>query len=206
MILSVSSVSVSTAVAALSTIFMKDAHIIMKESGMKSKEKILWIIIVFAVGISLVLFIQHRFAFAVNTPSLHETAPEFSLTDLAGKNVHLSDFKGKVVLVNFFASWCPPCRMEIPGFEEVYTAYKDSGFTVIAIAIDDVSPSFITNMGMTYPVVVADDNVISDYGNVSSIPVSFLVGKDGRIIKKIMGMYSENSVKNDVEGALKKRT
>ncbi|KAB0663412.1 TlpA family protein disulfide reductase [Oryzomonas japonica] len=170
---------------------------------MKAKEKMIRIIIVLAAGICLFPAIHGRFAFARSRPSAHETAPDFSLKTLAGKNVRLSDLKGRVVLVNFFASWCPPCRMEIPDFEKTYLSYKDRGFAVIGIALDDVSPSFIEKMKMTYPVAMANDNVISDYGNVSSIPVSFLVGKDGRIIKKIMGMYFENSMKSDVENALK---
>jgi peroxiredoxin len=170
---------------------------------MKTKKKMLWIIIVLAAGIYLLPLAQDRFAFARSSPSPHETAPDFFLKTLAGKGIHLSDYKGKVVLVNFFASWCPPCKMEIPGFERIYTLHKDRGFVVIGIALDDVSPSFIGKMGITYPVVASNDNVVSDYGNVSSIPVSFLIGKDGRIIKKIMGMYFETSMKNDVEKALK---
>lgn len=172
---------------------------------MKTKKKMLWIIIILAIGVYLFPVVQNRFAFARSRPAAYETAPDFFLKALAGKDVHLSDYKGKVVLVNFFASWCPPCKMEIPGFEKIYASHKDRGFAVIGIALDDVSPSFIRKMGITYPVVAANDNVISDYGNVSSIPVSFLVGKDGRIIKKIMGMYFETSMKNDVENALKGR-
>lgn len=172
---------------------------------MKAKEKMMWIIIVLAAAVYLFPVAQNRLAFAQNRPAAHETAPDFLLKDLGGKNVHLSDYKGKVVLVNFFSSWCPPCRMEIPGFERMYTSYRSRGFAVIGVALDDVPPSFIKAMGMTYPVVEANDNVISDYGNVSSTPISFLVGKDGRIIKKVMGLYSETSLKNDVESALKGR-
>ena len=172
---------------------------------MKSKRNIIWIIIILMIGIYLFPTIKNRVAFAGNKPALNEMAPEFSLKDLSGKNVRLSDYKGKVVLVNFWASWCPPCKMEIPGIQKVYTAYKDKGFTVIGIATDDVSPSFIKSMGMSYPVVLADNEVISDYGNISGIPASFLVGKDGRIIKKVMGMYFESSLKSDLENALKGR-
>ena len=172
---------------------------------MKSVKNIIWIVIVLVVGIYLFPTIKNRVAFAGNKPALNEMAPEFSLKDLSGKNVRLSDYKGKVVLVNFWASWCPPCKMEIPGIQKVYTAYKDKGFTVIGIATDDVSPSFIKSMGMSYPVVLADNEVISDYGNISGIPASFLVGKDGRIIKKVMGMYLEGGLKNDVENALTSR-
>ena len=172
---------------------------------MKSKRNIIWIIIILAVGIYLFPSVKNRMAFAGNKPALNETAPEFSLKDLNGKSVRLSDFKGKVVLVNFWASWCPPCKMEIPGFQRTYAAYKNRGFTIIGITMDDVSLSFIKDMGMTYPVVMADDKVIRDYGNISGIPTSFLIGRDGRIIKKVMGMYFESSLKRDVENALKRK-
>lgn len=172
---------------------------------MKKNGNVLWIIIVVALSIYLFPIAQHNLAFARSKPSAHETAPDFLLKDSGGRNVHLSDYKGKVVLVNFFASWCPPCRMEIPGFERMHTSYRNRGFTVIGVAMDDVPPSFIKAMGMTYPVVAANDTVINDYGNISSMPVSFLVGKDGRVIKKVMGLYSETSLKNDVENALKGR-
>jgi cytochrome c biogenesis protein CcmG, thiol:disulfide interchange protein DsbE len=176
-----------------------------KESKLKTRKKVLWIIVVLALSVYLFPVVQNRFAFARSRPSAHEAAPDFLLKALAGKDFHLSDYKGKVVLVNFFASWCPPCKMEIPGFEKIYMSHKDRGFVVVGIALDEVTPSFIQKMGITYPVVAANDNVISDYGSVSSIPVSFLVGKDGRIIKKISGMYFEPSMKNDVESALKGR-
>jgi len=170
---------------------------------MKSKGNIIWIVVILAVGIYLFPSIKNRMAFAGSKPALNETAPEFSLKALNGKNMRLSDFKGKVVLVNFWASWCPPCKMEIPGFQKVYTVYKDKGFTIIGITTGDVSSSFIKDMGMTYPVVMADDKVIRDYGNISGIPTSFLIGRDGRIIKKVMGLYFESSLRSDLENALK---
>lgn len=172
---------------------------------MKLKKNIIWIIIVLLIGVYLFPSLKNRLAFAGGKPAVNETAPEFSFKDLSGKNVRLSDFRGKVVLVNFWASWCPPCKMEIPGFQKIYETYKDKGFTVIGIATDDVSPSFIKDMGMTYPVALADGKVIRDYGNISGIPASFLVGRDGRIIKKVMGMYFESSLKSDLENALKGR-
>lgn len=172
---------------------------------MKSVKNIIWIVIVLVAGIYLFPVVKDRVAFAGSNPSINEAAPEFSLKALNGKNVRLSDFKGKVVLVNFWASWCPPCKMEIPGFQKTYAAYKEKGFTIIGIVTDDVSQSFIKDAGMTYPVVMADDKVIMDYGNISGIPTSFLVGRDSRIIKKVMGMYFESSLKSDVENALKRK-
>ncbi|MEW6739350.1 MAG: peroxiredoxin family protein [Nitrospirota bacterium] len=172
---------------------------------MKSVKNIIWVVVVLVAGIYLFPVVKDRVAFAGSNPAINEAAPEFSLKALNGKNVRLSDFRGKVVLVNFWASWCPPCKMEIPGFQKTYATYKKKGFTIIGIATDDVSQSFIKDAGMTYPVVTADDKVIRDYGNISGIPTSFLVGRDGRIIKKVMGMYFESSLKSDVENALKRK-
>ena len=172
---------------------------------MKSIKNIIWIVVVLAVGFYLFPVVKNRIAFAGSKLAINEMAPGFSLNNLSCKDVRLSDFKWKVVLVNFWASWCPPCKMEIPGFQKVYGAYKDKGFTIIGIATDDVSSSFIKDMGMTYPVVMANGKVIRDYGNITGMPTSFLVDKDGRIIKKVMGMYFESSLKNDLENALKNR-
>ncbi|MBI5212940.1 MAG: TlpA family protein disulfide reductase [Nitrospirae bacterium] len=173
---------------------------------MRFMKKTLVLSVVFLLmGFYLYPATKSRIAFAGGRPAANETAPKFSLIDLHGKRVSLSDFRGKVVLINFWADWCPPCKMEIPGFQRVYEAYKGRGFAVIGISIDDVEPSFIKDMGITYPVVMADDKVVKDYGNVSGIPISFLIGKDGRMVKKIMGIYFEGTLREDVENALKKR-
>lgn len=171
-----------------------------------AKKIFVLLVVLLLTGFYLYPAIKSRIAFAGSRPAANETAPNFSLTDLHGKKVSLSDFRGKVVLINFWADWCPPCKMEIPGFQRVYEAYKGRGFVIIGISIDDVEPSFIKDMGMTYPVVMADAKVVKDYGNVAGIPVSFLVGKDGRMVKKIMGIYFEGALKRDIENALKGRT
>ena len=171
---------------------------------MRFTKKTLILLIVFLLaGFYLYPAVKNRIAFTGSRPAANETAPNFSLTDLQGKKVSLSDFRGKVVLINFWAEWCPPCKEEMPGFQKVYEAYKGRGFVVIGISIDDVRPSFIRDMGITYPVVTADDKVVKDYGNVSGIPISFLIGKDGRMVKKIMGIYFEGTLREDVENALK---
>lgn len=172
---------------------------------MRVKGKILPLAVLVAAAIYLFPMAQEKLAFARARPSAHEIAPDFSLAGMNGKKLRLADYRGKVVLVNFFASWCPPCKMEIPGFQRIYSAYQGRQFAVIGLALDEVSPSFLGKMGVTYPVAAATDPVVSDYGNVSSIPVSFLVGKDGRIIKKVMGLYPEASLKTDVENALSGR-
>ena len=160
-------------------------------------------VVLLAIYSYLIPLVRERIAFATTQPAPREVAPNFSLTALTGNRIQLGDYRGKVVLVNFFASWCPPCRMEMPGFQKTYAAYRNRDFTVIGIALDDVAPSFPRSMGITYPIVMATNQVIKNYGNVYSIPISFLVGKDGRIIKKTIGPYSETSLKNDIEQALR---
>lgn len=162
------------------------------------KKTLVLLVVLLLMGFYLYPAIKSR----ISRPAANGMAANFSLADLQGKKVNLSDLRGKVVLVNFWASWCPPCKMEIPGFQRVYEAYKDRGFVVIGIALDDVKPSFIRDMGMTYPVVMADNKVVKDYGNVRLIPTSFLIDKNGRIIKKIMGIYLEDTLKRDLENAL----
>lgn len=132
-------------------------------------------------------------------------APDFSLYDSGGKKINLSDFTGKVVLVNFWASWCPPCRAEMPGFQKVYVRYREKGFAIVGVSVDEFKPSLLNSMGITYPVVRSNAKIQRDYGVSFGIPISFLVGKDGRIIKKVSGVYEEADLKADVESALNRQ-
>lgn len=158
-----------------------------------------------ALGWYLFPLTQETVALAMTQPKPREVAPDFSLTGLSGNRVRLGDYHGKVVLVNFFASWCPPCRTEMPGFQRTYAAYRGRGFAVIGIALDDVSPSLLRKMKIDYPVAHANDQAVNAYGAVWSIPVSFLIGKDGRIVKKTTGLYPEGCLARDVEQALRER-
>jgi len=159
--------------------------------------------VIVLAGIFAFYKVKTRVPFEEAKPAVRETAPLISLADLSGRMVSLSEFKGRVVLVNFWASWCPPCKAEMPGFQRVYDAFGDKGFAVLAIALDDVSPSLIRDMGITFPVMKASPRVTRDYGEVSDVPVSFLVGTEGTIIKKVKKTYSEDALKKDVENALK---
>ena len=136
-------------------------------------------------------------------PAVGETAPLISVADLSGKMLRLADYRGRVVLLNFWASWCPPCKDEMPGFQKVYLQYEEKGFTVIGVAINDVTPADIKALGLLFPVVAASERVRRDYGDIAHPPVSFLLGRDGRIIKKVKGVYSEDELRKDVQLALK---
>lgn len=118
-------------------------------------------------------------------------APDFTLNDLAGSPYSLKDAKGKVVILDFWASWCPPCKMELPHFQALYDKYRDKGLVVIGISVDRISPAqiaaFTRANGMTYPVLVATQDVVDSYGGVRDLPTTFVISRKGRIIKKFVG-------------------
>ncbi|MFI5175004.1 MAG: TlpA disulfide reductase family protein [Terriglobia bacterium] len=131
------------------------------------------------------------------TPSGSEMSVNFTAKNLDAKEVKLSDFKGKVVLVNFWAVWCGPCREEIPELVQLYNTYRDKGFVIVGVSdASDLSEikSFVNEHKMNYPVVI-DDGDISDEYNVSGFPTSFLIDRNGKIVKKYPG-YSRNLREN----------
>jgi cytochrome c biogenesis protein CcmG, thiol:disulfide interchange protein DsbE len=145
-----------------------------------------------------------REPFERQKPAVGETAPVISVSDLSGKMLRLADYRGKVVLVNFWASWCPPCKDEMPWFQKVYLENEDKGFVVIGVAINEITAADVKALGLLFPVVTANERVKHDYGDIANPPVSFLVGRDGRIIKKVKGVYSEDELRKDVQQALKR--
>ena len=159
--------------------------------------------LVLIAGVSTYLFVRNRTPFEEQKPAIGETAPAISLADLSGTMLRLADFRGRVVLVNFWASWCPPCKDEMPGFQKVFLAFEDKGFSVVGVAINDVPPSEVKALGILFPIVIANERVKRDYGDIAHPPVSFLIGRDGRIINKVKGIYSEDRLRSDVERALK---
>lgn len=160
-------------------------------------------LVILLTGFWIYKVIQSNASFPSKKPAVGEMAPEFFLPSMAGSMVALTDYKGKVVLVNFWATWCPPCKAEMTDFQRVYETYADKGFEVIAIALDDVSPKIMNEMKITYHVVKGNDKVLKAYGDISGVPVSFLVGKDGSIARKVKGVYAGDDLKRDVENALK---
>ncbi len=118
-------------------------------------------------------------------------APDFSLPDLSGKSVTLSDFRGKVVLLNFWATWCPPCRREIPSLIRLYQLRRDKEFEIVAVSVDRISPSkvasFVANYQMSFPVLVNPRGHVGQRYWTRAIPSSFLLDKKGVIRWKVAG-------------------
>ena len=135
-------------------------------------------------------------------------APAFSLVDLDGKKVSLADYKGRPVLVNFWATYCAPCKLEMPWLEEFQGKYAGQGLVVLGISSDDASKDLVgktvKKLGVTYPVLMRDDKVNDAYGGVDYLPESFYVGKDGKVLIETAGLTSETGGKDEIEANIKK--
>ncbi len=123
-------------------------------------------------------------------------APDFSLKDVGGNPFTLSDHSGKVKIIDFWATWCPPCRMEIPDFQSLHDKYPGDKFLMIGISLDDNSEivkKFLGEYKVTYPVVMGNEEIANAYGGIRGIPTTFVVDKEGNIYKKYIG-YTEGKV------------
>lgn len=142
----------------------------------------------------------------VGVVAMDEPAPPFTVHTLDGDRVSLEALEGQVVLVNFWATWCPPCRLEMPGFQSVYEEYRDRGFTVVGLSTDVGSPdlvrSFVSGTGITYPVAAATPQLQRSYGGVDGLPQSFLLDRQGRVRKVVTGVFSEGSLRKAVDELL----
>jgi peroxiredoxin len=139
-------------------------------------------------------------------PEDRRMAPDFVLDDASGKAVRLSDFRGKVVLLNFWATWCPPCRAEIPWFIEFQNLHQDAGFETLGVSMDEggwgaVKP-YIDAHKMTYRVMVGNDDVAQLYG-ATSLPATFIIDKSGRIASTHVGLViSKDEYEADIRTVL----
>jgi peroxiredoxin len=164
--------------------------------------------IVLAAAVTAVLFtgcsVQTS---AAKGGSVHEEnkrkkAPEFSLKDATGATVKLSDFRGKVVLLNFWATWCGPCKIEIPWFVDFQQTYKDRDLVVLGVSMDDdgwesVKP-YVEKHKMNYRVVIGTEELSTLYGGIDALPSTFLIDRDGRIAASYVGLVSKDEYQNDL--------
>jgi len=149
---------------------------------------------------------------AVNENVIGKTRPAFELIDTNEKLRNIDEWNGKVLLVNFWATWCPPCKKEMPAFIELQEQYSAQGFQVIGLAIDDMESvkDFVDTLGVNYPALIADYSGIElsrEYGNnIGALPFSVFVGRDGKILLTKTGELSKKQVEDIILPLLKQET
>jgi peroxiredoxin len=131
-----------------------------------------------------------------------QQAPDFTLKDATGSNIRLSDYKGKVVLLNFWATWCGPCKAEIPWFTEFERTHREQGFAVIGVSMDEdgwnaVKP-FIDANKINYRISIGDEAVIKEYGGVESLPETLLIDREGKIAARHVGLVSKSEYAKEI--------
>jgi peroxiredoxin len=143
----------------------------------------------------------------VKTESERKAAPDFALKDASGATVRLADYKGKVVVLDFWATWCGPCKIEIPWFMEFEQQYKDRGFAVLGVSMDeggwdDVKP-YIEQRKINYRILMGTDAVGQAYGGVDSLPTTFIIDRAGRIAVVHVGLEKgKNEIRDEIDHLL----
>ncbi len=142
--------------------------------------------------------------------SNRKPAPDFKLQDASGATVKLSDYRGKVVVLDFWATWCGPCKIEIPWFMEFEKTLKDRGFAVLGVSMDDdgwnVVKPYIQERGVNYRILLGNDQVGQAYGGVDSLPTTFLIDRSGRIASVHVGLSSsKEQLKDEILALLNAR-
>jgi len=137
--------------------------------------------------LSLVLALA--FVVSCGASKSSSAAPDFTMTGVDGKPIKLSDMKGKVVILDFWATWCPPCKMEIPDFIALQDKYGKDGLIIVGAALDepDKVKQFYSDYKMNYPVGIADQSMAMSYGGIRGIPTTFVIDKKGNVARKYVG-------------------
>jgi peroxiredoxin len=159
-------------------------------------------VMAFVVAAAFMLFFGAHLAWCGNPQGNYPKAPDFKVTDINGKSISLSAYKGKVLFVNFWATWCGPCRAEIPGFVEVYGQQKAKGLEILGISLDSIGKdaivAFIKKFKINYPVVLetkeTTEKILDDYQPGQFIPATIVIDKQGRIRDKKVGTMDKETL------------
>jgi cytochrome c biogenesis protein CcmG/thiol:disulfide interchange protein DsbE len=169
-------------------------------------EALLWLIV---AGL-FVARIAPQVRAAVGWGSASTSAPAVTFRMLDGSAQRLDALRGQVVLVNFWATWCPPCRAEMPGFQKVYDARRADGFTVVGVSMDEGPrpqvAAFLRDRTITYPVAVATADVVAAFGGINSFPTSFLIDRRGRVRYAVRGIFASPALRAAVDRLLAERS
>jgi peroxiredoxin len=152
--------------------------------------------------------VQQDVASDEGLPNLRgKKAPQFTLKTLQGRKVSLSDYKGKAVLVNFWATWCAPCKLEMPWFVDLHNQYAPQGFEILGVSEDEPKDrgqigKFSEKIGVNYPILIGDDAASKAYGGVEFLPTSYYIGRDGRVVEETAGLASRDEIEANIKKAL----
>jgi thiol-disulfide isomerase/thioredoxin len=167
------------------------------------------VLIIVAMVISLMLVFGFNMARkpapteAASNALMGREAPDFTLQSLDGKTVHLSDFRGKALVLNFWATWCAPCKIEMPWFVELQKKYGPQGLQLVGVAMDDATPreisDFAKEMSVNYPILIGKEAVGQAYGGVPFMPETFYIDRNGKIIVNAFGLKSRSEIEDDMK-------
>jgi peroxiredoxin len=168
------------------------------------------VIVAVAAMIALMLVVGLRSARHQQNPLAAQKqggqAPDFALASLEGKTVRLSDYRGKAILLNFWATWCQPCRIEMPWFVELQQQYGPAGLQILGVAMDDASPgeiaAFAKEIGVNYPVLIGKEDVGDAYGGIPYLPVSFFIDRNGKVVDKVLGLKGRGEFEDNIKKIL----
>jgi len=170
------------------------------------------VLIIVAIVILVVFWqVSHRGSApkaAVKTATLNAPAPDFSLQDIDGRPLDLATYRGHVVLLDFWATWCTPCRAEIPHFVEYQSKYGAQGLQVIGISMDDDAKpvqEFYREFKMNYPVALGTAKLADAYGGVLGLPITFLIGRDGQVAAKYIGEADMRAMDDRINSLLQQK-
>ena len=162
-----------------------------------------------AIAVALGIYFFERSARRSGGPAIPgNLAPDFSLPQLNGEQLELSAYRGKIVLLDFWATWCEPCREEIPHFVELQNKYGGQGLQIIGVSMDDGPEpvrNFYRQFKMNYPVVMGNARIGDVYGGILGLPIAFLIGRDGRIYARHIGATDVSVIENEIVGLLQSK-
>ena len=167
-------------------------------------------------NVSQAELVEAQSAQSALNPLIGKPAPPFALEDLSGKKVSLADYKGKAVLINFWATWCGPCKVETPWLVDLRNQYAAKGFEILGISTDEIDRSdakmfgetrkeigdFVQKLHMPYPVLIEGDSLSKPYGGLDAMPTSFFVDRNGKIVAATMGISSKDDIEANIQKAL----
>ena len=157
-------------------------------------------VVLLAFGIT-VLEKRVRSGHVHQAPAENAVAPNFSLSDMDGRPLTLSSYRGKVVLLDFWATWCEPCREETPRFVDLQNKYGNQGLQIIGVSMDDSAEpvrDFYKSFKMNYPVVMGNAGIGTQYGGILGLPIAFLIGRDGRIRARYRGAIDTTTLEREI--------